>query len=251
MSLTLTAVFDEPTGTVELQATSDTDHAYGAWDIVRSDANGSATVRTQEGLGFSSGVLNVIDNEPALAGLVSYTIVAAAETAAASIMASTVRTWLKYPIKPHLSIEIGTLSATYEGAYTPEDNVFTPLDRDDPIIVFGAFGLRSGRFEVLCDTYEQALTIVNAYKATRVALLQAPAPSQVSMYHAVRRLALRPFAPLSTRWVISGEYIEVARPVGPVLGTLGWAYTDVAADYTTYLDLIVAFDTYNDVTVGP
>lgn len=251
MTLALTATFDEPTGTVALQATSDTDHTYGNWGIVRSDANGSATVRTQEDLDFSSGELNVIDNEPALAGLVAYTIVAGGETASASIDAHTARTWLKFPIMPHLSIELAALSANYDGSYSPTDNVYQPLDRDDPIIVFGAFGMRSGSFEVLCNDYETALAIVNAYRATRVAMLQVPAPAQASMYHAVSRVSLRPFAPRTTRWLVTGEYLEVARPVGPVLGTLGWSYTDVATDYTTYLDVIAAFDTYNDLTVGP
>lgn len=250
MSLTLTATFDEATGTVYLNATSGVDHTYGNYTLVRNDATGSAVVRTQEDLDFSSGELDVIDNEPALSGLVTYTMVAAGETAVASIIATTARTWLKFPIMPHLSVELTALSASYEGSLNPSDEVFTPLDRDDPIIVFGAFGTRSGRFEVRCDSYADAMDIIEAYRMTRIALLQVPDPAQASMYHTVRNISLRLLAPRTTQWVVAGQYLETGRPSGPVLGTLGWSYTDVAATYASYDVLQATYATYSDLTIG-
>lgn len=250
MSLTLSATFDEPTGTVALQATSDTDWTYGNYAIVRADANGTATVRTQEDLDFSGGELNVIDSEPALSGWVSYTIVAGAESATDGMLVSTARTWLKFPLMPHLSIELAPLTANYEGTYTPTDRVFNALDREDPIIVFGTFGMRSGSFEIICDSYGDALAIVNAYRVTRVSLLQNPAPAEASMYHAVSELRIEPFAAGTSKWALTGRYTEVSPPVGPVLGTLGWDYNDVGTGYSTFTALVAAFDSFNDLTVG-
>lgn len=251
MTLTLAATFDADTDTVQIAATSSTDHAWGAYALTRSDANGTAAVRTQESLGFSSGELNLIDHEAALAGLVTYTISAGGETATAAVMPTSDRTWLRFPIMPHLSLILPKLSTNYDGSYEPNDNLFTPLDRDEPIIVFGSFGLREGTFEIMCATHEQALEIVNAYRQTRVAQLLVPDPTTVSMYHTVSRLSVRKYAPLTTTWLIEGRYSEVGRPSGPVLGTLGWSYADVATDHTDYDELISSYATYNDLVVGP
>lgn len=248
MSLTITATFDEPTGSVDLVATSGVDHAAGDYVLTRTDARGTATVRTQAGLGFSGGQLILNDAECALGGLVTYQITAASETATDSLTPETDREWLTFPIFPQLSIEAPKVGG-YETSWEPRDVWFDVLDRDDRVPVFGQFGIRQGHFSFLAPDYDTALAVVAAYKRIRVAYLRLPDPPAASMYHTVERLTVRRFRSTAS-WLIEGLYREVARPSGDLLGTLGWTFDDITALGQSFDELSVTFPTFNDMTAG-
>lgn len=248
MALDITCNFDEATGSVNIIATSDTDHSAGDYVLTRTDASGTATVRTQAGLGFSGGQLILNDAECALGGLVTYQITAGAETATDSLTPATEQAWLTFPIFPQLSVRL-PLVGGYEGAYEPRDQWFTVIDRADPVPVLGPFGLRTGRMNVLAASYEEALDIIAAYRRVRVAYLRLPAPTAASMYHVAERLTVRRYR--STKnWLVEGIFREVARPAGDLLGTLGWTFDDITALGQTFDELAVTFPTFNEMTVG-
>lgn len=246
MTLTLSATFDPVTAAVELDAASSVDHAYGDYTLTRTDARGTATVRTLNGYGFTSGHLLVTDGECALGGLVTYQITAGAETATDSVTPEGANEWLTFPLYPNLSRELGPVGS-FETRYEPRDTWHEVIDRDDAVPTFGPFGQRAGTFQILCDTYADAIDIIEAYRKIRIAYLRIPEPAAASMYHAIERATIRK---VGTAWLLEGTYREMARPAGDLIGTLGWTFDDITALGQTFDELLVTFPTFNDMTAG-
>lgn len=259
----LGAAFNEALGIATISAIvyDGAPEASHFWSLVRTDANGTRTVRLPDGYtligdsGSGTYSLNVTDHELALSGLVTYTFVVEGETGGpwertASFTPSTERKWLTFPILPQYSLELPEVG-DYGTAWEPRDTILDIIDRDDPLPVFGRFGLRSGTFSILAPDYAAGLAIVTAYKRIRIAMLRVPDPAAVTMYHTVTNLSMRRHAPQAAEWVVEGDYREVASPTGPQMGTLGWAWEDVTALGLTWDELRLTYDTWADLTLGP
>lgn len=246
MTLAIDATFHEANGTVELTIDGATADA-GDWTLIRTDVNGTVSVRVYADLDLTD-PLTVTDHECALAGPITYTVTADAETATASVTPVTTRTWLSFPIYPNYNIAL-LLGAAFEALYAPAHTVHEPLDRDDPVVVDGVFGLSAGRFEILTDTQADAAAIVAAYRRIRLAQLRVGATGQ-SLYHKVRGLGIVSVGRSAQR-IVRGEFIEVGRPAGALVGTLGWTYGDTTALGLTYATAGEVFPTYADRTAGP
>lgn len=262
ISVDLDATWNEPTGTVTLAVTviDGSPMAAHSWSLVRSDVLGSADVRVQDGQDLSGDgitgtyLMVVTDHECALAGLVTYTLRVEDETmnvgyAEASVTPDTARRWLTFPVLPQYSLELPPVGGV-EIDHEPRDRYFEPIDRDEFLPVYGAFGSRRGRLGILAPDFDTAVEIVNAYKRIRTALLRLPDPAGASMYHSLARINLRKYTDRAHEWLISGEYRQVPRPSGPLLGTLGWSYADTTALGETYSASAVTFPTYVDRTLG-
>lgn len=260
--ISLTATFDTDLDIVTLDAVIEDGSptpVNHAWSITRTDALGTATVRTVDGQAFSedSGTytLTITDHECALAGLVTYTLTATDEgdntwTAEDSLTPSTTRSWLTFPLLPQYSLELPYVGG-YEASWQPAGDVLDILDRDDPIPLPGPFGLRRGPFSILVPDFATGIAIVSAYSRLKRAQLRVPDPVRASMYHVVTGVTLRRHAAQTDEWVVSGTYREVASPAGYRMGTLGWSYEDVTALAIPYADLEGTFPTYADLKNGP
>lgn len=245
MTLAISATFDDDTGSVELTLTGATAVA-GEWTVTRTDANGSATVRVYADLDLTNPTV-ISDYECALAGSLAYTATAGVETASTSLSVESTHAWLGFPIYPNYNIPL-VLGSDFEKAYAPALTVHAPLDRDDPVVIDGRFGFAAGRLSILVDDDVEANAIVAAYRRVRTAHLRA---GTRSVYHKARALGIAGAAARSAQCIVRGEYIEVARPIGDLVGSLGWTFGDTTALGVTFASVADVFPTFADRTAGP
>lgn len=243
---TLTATPDLVTGTVRLLATGLPDSPV---TITRTDAAGRTGVRMRAGQVPALGVLDVTDYEPALAGLVTYEVLGATASVDLTEAAST---WLTVPLVVERSqqVALGVVVASQRDSQTTVHQV---IGRPDPVAVLRPLTTRRGTLTVWCPDYVAAQSIADLYALGEVVQLRQPDYPGLDMYHVAETLGTVVEAPMTNprRWTVTLGFVEVARPAGPRRGTAGWTYATVAATYASYVDVLAAWPTYDDLTLGP
>lgn len=246
---TLTATPQPATASVALALTP----TGTVTQILRADANGIRPVRAQAGQFPTSSATALIDNEAALTGPVSYTVVGgggASATTALDVDAE----WLTVPVTPARSerVDAPVGVSGYASARESQSTVHRVIDRPDPVITLGVLALRTGSMELWCPDIAAARRWEAVYARGEVVLLRQ-GHAGLDMYHTASRTGIEPQGdPASDlRWRLTIDYIEVAYPAGNQLGTLGWSVDDVTATYPTVAAVTQAFATVNDLTIGP
>lgn len=222
--------------------------------LVRSDANGAASVRLLEGQGIDSGALVVVDYEAALIGPVVYTFTDTAGnvTTASTTLEGLGRSYVTVPVLPGYSVPV-ELVTEYRDAATAQATVHRIIGRRDPVVTLGPVHLREGTVQFYADDYAAAAAIRDAYDRGVVVMLRQPDYAGLDLYHTSTRVAVEVASEPTTprRWLVTVDFIGTARPAGPLLGTLGWSFDDVTATYPDFDTVRASFATFADLAVGP
>jgi len=233
---------------------------YTLTSLVRSDANGTRSVRRYEGQELSAGVLVTTDPEAALIGLVKYTAKVldnlANKTitvdATADFNGSVTRSRIApaslpsqggwYDLATGLSIGRATTSA-----------VAQVINRPDPLVTLGSQTLRSGTVSIFCDTFETGMALERVFNLGEVVLLRQPDYMGLDMYLVGTRtsLDLQEEVTDPRRWVLSVDYTEVAAPTTPLRGSIGWTIAESYARNATLAASRAEFPTVLSLLVGP
>lgn len=221
--------------------------------ILRTDANGIAPVRAQVGQLPAVSPTVLVDNEAALVGPISYTVVGGGG-ASASTALDLAEQWLTVPVTPARSerLDAAVGLTGYTSTRSSRSTVHEVIDRADPVVSLGPLGLRTGTLEAWCPTLAAARALEVAYDRGEVVQLRQDVPG-LDMYHVATGVRATPDAAATEprRWLLSVDYVEVAWPTGDQLGTLGWSVDDVTATYPTVTAVTQAYATVNDLTIGP
>lgn len=228
----------------------------GAVTLTRTDANGVGPVRLRVGDAPIAGALVVIDHEAALTGLVRYDVL---DAAAATISASTT---LADPAGPAVlvrSVQLPSIAAAplalagYTGDREPAAVTLDPIDRPDPLPVFGATPLRSGRLTFRTASYADALALDRAASTGQALTLRQREHAGLDMFwYASGQGSISPLARTSSgwAWAYDVEYREVSPSALPLLGAAGWSYADVIAAHPDFSAVRAAYADFASLTAG-
>ena len=222
--------------------------------VYRTDVNGTAQVRTLAGYlpGAPNQPVNIIDQEAALEGGVSYEVTTSAGVFAASAVMGTSQPWLTVVIDPSQAVTVPMVS-NYSAGRAAQTTVHQIIGRSDPLVTLGPLSTREGTLEFWCPDHATARSIERLYARRMVMLLRTSLHDGLDVYHVPRSTDV---APLNieggeTRWAVRVTYVEVRRPTGNVLGTLGWDYDSVLAASAAYTAVTLAFEDYDALEIGP
>ncbi|GAA4627264.1 hypothetical protein [Cellulomonas oligotrophica] len=236
---------------------ADLTDTYELRSLTRADVNGRAAVRRLAGQDIEGGSLIVSDYEPALTGLVVYeALVRDTDAGTDELVSASVDLtgMLSVPVlAPATLPQHGRrplmVTNVYEASRRSLATVHEVVGRPDPLVTLGRLRTREGSFEVLVRDYPSAVELLQVYERGEVVLLRDPTVPGVDMYHVVAgRLRL---SPSGRRWVLQVDYVEVARPTGPLLGGLGWTFDEAFEQLASFDVARAAFPSFNDYTVGP
>lgn len=231
--------------------TSSTEHVIS---VYRTDANGTAQVRTFSGLlpSATGAPVNIIDQEAALVGEVSYEVTTNEATYTASASVGTSQPWLGPVFYQNLATPLRMVYA-YDAARDAQTTVHEIIGRPDPLATIGALNTRQGFVEYWCATHAEARALERIYERRMAMLLRQADHEGMDLYHLPTGTRIDPLNTegAATRWSLRVNYVEVKRPTGDLLGTLGWDYDAVLATYADYTAVMLAFEDYDALEVGP
>lgn len=222
--------------------------------IYRTDVNGTAQVRTLLGVLPSDpdDLVNVYDQEAALAGEVSYEITSSVTVYTVAATMEGAQPWLTVVLDPKQASAV-PLVLNYNGGRQASSTVHEIVGRTDPLVTLGVLRTRQGMLEFWCPDHATVRTLERLYAKNMVMLLREPLHPGMDLYHVPTGTDISPLSIEGrlTRWGLRVNYIEVKRPSGNVLGTLGWDYDDVAASYPDYASLLAVYEDYEGLEIGP
>jgi hypothetical protein len=253
----VTAVVLTPSGvTPGLVTVSVTGAPAGDVTITRVDANGATPVRRRTGVLPVGGALNVQDYEPALVGNVRYDVVdSAAVTTSASIdLTGSV-------IGPRIhQVQLPAFAAApsaivgYTSSVKSSTVVHWPIDRTDPIAILRKARTREGQLTAYASSYANADAMLDTVGPGTYLMMRQPDHPGLDMYFVVLEAAVTPSELLDGSgwaWSLVLDYVEVKSPAVPLLGSAGWAYSNVLANHATYTAMRSSWATYSALAVGP
>jgi hypothetical protein len=220
--------------------------------LVRTDANGTAPVRLEDGQELVGGSLIVTDYEPSLVGPISYTVTTV-ETVTETTELGVDALWLNVPELPQFNAQPELWLGLTSGRAS-SSTAHDVIDRPDPIMTMGRLRLRRGELRLWFDDYGAAHALAELYDQGAVSLLRQPYLDRADMYHTLApgaEIRVDPLDVESTRWGVTIPYVECARPLGPQQGAASWTYGDGLALSPTYSADLVRFPTYADRVAGP
>lgn len=243
----LTATPDPDTGSILLTGQALT----SVTGVLRSDANGTAQVRTLDGYLPLTGTLVIRDHEAALSGPVTYTLVGGGGASVTTSLDGG-DPWLGVPVYPQHSRQVALITG-YGADSASRATVHEPIGRRTPVVILGRLSARRGQLEVWCATHADALSVKAVYDLGQVVMLRQAEHAGLDMYHVATAARVDPFVPAGarTRWRVVVEYVEVDRPSDALAGTLGWDFDAVTATHATFSDLAMSWADFDSLTIGP
>lgn len=236
---TLTATPLPDLAAVRLEASSATP---GDPVLTRTDINGTAPVRLRAGQGMADGTLVVVDYEAALAGLVVYELVHDGRYRA-SVRLDLDETRLAVAVSPNVSAVVPLVEGLTAG-WGSTATLHVVQDRETPVVTTGFLSTRVGQLRMVALEYATAAGIALVYRTGATVLLRQPHHAGLDLYHVVSpggRVSLDHDE--AGAWIVSVDFTEVARPLDPLLGDLGWGFDDVAL---TFDDFDAVRDSFRD-----
>lgn len=232
--------------------------AFNVGKVMRSDVNGTRSVRTQTGqLPSTGGSLDFFDYEAALTGTVTYT----AYNTANAVIATTSHTqdyqhtvYLACPLYPSNGVVLadGDLDAAtsyvtaWQAARAGRSTMHAVIGRSDPVPVLHGAAARAGTFAVICPDRAAAKQLEDQLSLPQAFQLRQTDVPGLDMYFVVAGLDSQNIADTNApRWHVDVAFQEIAWPPGTFTPTSVWTYADVlAAGYGDYNGLAVSFATY-------
>lgn len=227
----------------------------------RDDANGSAPVRTGEGVLPSAAPPVLFDYDLALAphpaigtSWVRYTATFAdgpTVTASFTGWADEIsESRVHVPVWPTRSAWV-RLITNYDARRRSGNTIHEVIDRPDPAVTLAPLRTRGGTLELWAESYVDAAALAAVHELRHVLMLRQTAHAGLDMFYVVDGdVAVSPYAVADPiRWAVRVPYLEVARPTGPLLENLGWTFADVRVEFATFADLPGEFGTFADLAV--
>lgn len=245
---TFTATWEASTGSVLLEITPTSSVSA----ILRSDANGVASVRTLTGTLPSASAIVTRDAECAN-GSVTYTVVDAGSGAEETLTVPITGPRLGCVVLPE-TLVTPTLVTGYTEQRESSTTVHWIIGRDDPIVSLGPLRKRTGDLTVWCEDYATAREVVAVYAPAEVVMLRQATHVGMDMYHVATgavRVDIEDANTSPRRWKVTVPYAEVAIPSDDLRGTIGWDWTDVATTYSSWYEVAAAWTSWADFTAGP
>lgn len=238
--------------------------------MTRTDANGTNPVRLPENAAVnSSGALDVTDSEPALFGIVSYTVrdaagaVASATTAdlgegviydgTAGVLLTSVGLTGVLPVE---LMESYTDSRNYQQLTVNPKAVIGREDFTAAVSDDYGWTKRQGRLVLRLrgeDAWTEAEAITNLYTIGRAVLLRQTEYAGMDMYHVGKVISRdHVLAKPSGKWVwtITVEYIEIGWPGGALVGVESWTWSEVPSENPYWYTVPDEFDTWAEFASG-
>lgn len=224
--------------------------------FTRSDVNGVAPVRLQQGQVLSGGSLIAFDSEAALVGPVTYTVESivanVAESAATTVTfdGTNALPRINAVQRPGDGLALSALTV-YRSQRSSASNVFEVIGRSDPIVSLGVLRSRTGTVEVWCSDYPQARALELLAGIGEVLQLRQPDHAGMDMYMTSTSVAVEPFTNGLAPWRVTVEYVELSRPTGPVYGSAVWTLSNSFMRNPTLAQSRAEFPTLAALAAGP
>ena len=218
--------------------------------VRRSDANGTADVRTMTGQlphVVASGVL-VLDDYEAPHGEVTYTVTTDAGTVTGSIVLTLSSPWIGTPENPQYSAAVPSV-LTYGAASSTLSTVHEPEGRFDPIVIVRGASSRRGTMSIEGGTYAATLNLLRLCQRGQTMLLRQLQHPGMDMYFLPMNSDIQTSLAAGARsqFDLNVQYIEVARPNGALSGALGWTWDELETAFPTWDDVFDSYATWGDV----
>lgn len=243
---TLTATPDPASGTVRL-VISDASKFIG---IDRADHNGTRPVRKRSDQASKPGVLEIVDYEPSLSGLIQYTLVELGGSLAApawtSLSGLSELPRFILPSIPQFSVTVDTVHG-YSAARRSRSTFHTVINRNDPIVAEGRLTPRTGSLDVWLGEYMDAKNLDNMFERGQVVLYRQAEHPGMDMYFHAADVSL---APDEDSWRLSLGYVEVDFPPGDVLSGENWTFDAVASGHANFNTVAQQYHSFHDLTIG-
>lgn len=224
--------------------------ATSAFALTRTDANGVNQVRLLEGQEISDGALITEDYEAALTGPITYSLVYAnGQRASASTALDVEGTFLAPSVLPQFGIS-GLFITGYDAARETASTTHAVIGREEPVVRIGAVRSRRGTLTVWASDYAAMRSVLEVYRRGEVVLLRQAEHAGLDLYHVATGVREGAYDAEFKRWRLDIDFTEVRRPDGPLLGSAGWTWDDVAANFATWDDVTDFFATWNDLQIG-
>jgi hypothetical protein len=270
MALTI-AVTDRNLERIRLQITNP--NAYNIGKVMRTDANGVHSVRTEAGaLPTTAATLTLLDYEAPMLwhSVVQYDVYDAGNVVRGSVVIDeTSPYWaeerggmyLGVPLYPSYGLTLNTgadpaqpVMTSYTDTHTGQSTVHQVVNRSDPAVVLRPGGYRTGRFTLACPSLASSQQVAAILNQPQVFLLRQSDQNNLDLYfvtaavtttHSDENWTQTPQP--ERRWFLDVEFIEVAWPTGVIVPVTVWTYADVLAAYGDYNAVAATFATYADL----
>lgn len=217
---------------------ADTDTLIYAWTGTPHASASTATGAASE---------LVLTDFEAATGVVSYTVGSETQQVAWDIGAP----WLFVPVMPAYSVRLKTV-LEYSAAGQSLGTVHELLGREDPVAVLRGMGTRRGSLRLYCGTFAEALVVVESTRRGEVLMLRQPEHQGMDMYFTATSYGIPTLDADGGASVFGVDisYVELARPIGGLSGSLGWTFAALAAAYPTFSALPGAYATFQDLLLN-
>lgn len=218
--------------------------------VRRSDANGTADVRTMTGQlphPAASGVLTLDDYEAAH-GEAVYTVTTADATVTGTIVLALDSPWIGTPENPQFSAPVPSV-LTYGAGSATLSTVHEPEGRLDPIVIVRGAATRRGSLTIEGGSYAATLNLLRLCQRGQTMLLRQLQHPGMDMYFVPMNadIVTSLSAGASSRFDLDVRYIEVGRPNGALSGALGWTWAELATAFPSWDDVYDSYATWGDV----
>lgn len=270
MALTV-AVDSRTPARIRLQITNP--DGYNIEKVMRTDANGTHSVRTETGvLPSTAAALVLLDYEAPLLwhSVVRYDVYDVGNVVRGSVVIDASSPWwaearglvyLNVPLYPSSGLLLNDgadpaqpVITSYSDAHAGQSTAHAVVGRADPVVVLRPGGARAGRFTLVCPSLAAAQQAAAVLAQPQVFQLRQSDQANLDVYFAVNGTALTHSEDDWTsspqperRWSLEVEFVEVAWPVGVIVPVTVWTYADLLAGYGDYNAVAATFDTYADL----
>lgn len=232
---------------------------YTITTLSRTDGNGVRQVRLLRGEDLVDGVLEATDYEPALDGLVVYTVVTERVGVAGSREIATTSTRLN--TEGNVFMDAATpqlrftadLVETYTASNATSAVFHDVIGRADPVVSEGVQRLRDGSMRVWFPTYEAAKDAIAAFGRGKTMLWRSTDNAGLDMYFRSVNVSSAPYDAQTDprRWYVEVQFREVATPNAPLEGAAAWNFSASTERNATFFDSFTEFSTFADLLNGP
>lgn len=240
---TLTLTPDYRTGSVALGI----DNAKGVTAILRADINGTRPVRLERGTLPATGKLTVTDWEPALSGLIQYSLVGTEASAWTALPGAELPRFV-LPSIPQFSVVAQTVTE-YSAARESRAVFHKVIGRTAPLVAEGRLEPRTGTLTCLFDSYAEAKDLEDLLERGQTVMYRQQEHPGLDMYFHPSRATVN-VDPETETWTLGVDYVEVAPPSGYVLSAAAWTFDALAAKYGTFDAVTAAYGSFHDLTIG-
>lgn len=175
----------------------------------------------------------------------SGTVIYTAGTATASTTWDIGAPWLFVPVMPNYSARLQSV-LDYSASGDSLGTIHELLGRTDPVAVLRGMGTRAGNLSLWCGTFPAAVAVLEALKRGQVLMLRQPEHQGMDMYFTATGYNIKPLTVdgAGTVWAVDVGYRQIARPLAPLAGSLGWTFAALASRYPTFAALPGAYATF-------